>query len=134
MIVSAETTTIDSVIARMGIETADDCHEISMINHTHSTAAALEDAIAVLIDILIEDGIHRDYQARILSGLRDADRGRVAGLIEESRQHSRYLSERARTALAILEEARPSPYAYNPNRPAARVEPRPLSMPVLEEL
>ncbi len=59
------------------------------IRHTHATAAALEDALAVAIDIINE-------QARAAV----------------------YIDARTRKLMEILKQARPGPNAYQPERPA----------------
>jgi hypothetical protein len=93
---------------------------------THSDNAMLEDLQAVLLDLLIEQGLHQKYQAQYLAGLPADLRKEVRQILQEDEETSRYMEDRIRAAIAILAEARPGPNAYNPDRPAVRV-PRPLS-------
>ena len=98
-----------------------------MIRHTHSTNAMIEDLQAVLLDCLIEHGIHEKYQAELLNSLPADLRERVAALLQEDREFAAYVDGRVRAGLDILAEARPGPNAYNPERPAVRVAARPFS-------
>ena len=94
---------------------------------THSDNAMLEDLQAILLDMLIEHGFHEGYRAAILAGLPAEYRSMVAGAFTEEDETHRYLEDRIRAAIQILAEARPGPYAYDPDRPAVRVA-RPLSL------
>jgi len=100
-----------------------------MRNRGRSTAdmALIEDLQAVLMDCLIEGGLHKEYQAAILANLPPELRSQVKAVLREDEETSRYLENRIRAALSILEEARPGPYAYDPDRPAVRIG-RPLSL------
>jgi hypothetical protein len=98
-----------------------------MIRRTHSDNAMLEDLQAVLLDCLIERGLHKEYQAGILSAIPPDQRKQIQVLLQEDLETYTYLETRIREALAILAEARPGPTAYNPNRAAVRA-PRPLSI------
>ena len=94
---------------------------------THSDNALIEDLQAVLLDCLIEHGLHQAYQVDLLASLPADLRERVASLLEEDRQFSTYVNLRVRAGLDILVEARPGPNAYNPERPAIRLVARPMS-------
>lgn len=83
---------------------------------THCDNAAIEDCLAVILDLILEDSLHAHYQAAALA----SPEINLAELLTEQAQHNRYQTARLRTAMQILLEARPSPYAYNPNRPAVR--------------
>jgi len=96
-------------------------------NRSHPDMALLEDLQAILVDCLIEHGLHKEYQAAILAGLPPELRSQVKAVLREDEETSRYLESRIRAALSILDEARPGPYAYDPDRPAVRIG-RPLSL------
>ena len=95
--------------------------------HTHSTNSMIEDLQSVLLDCLIEHGLHLAYQAELLESLPAEARERVASLLQEDREFSAYFHSRIRAGLDILAEARPGPDAYNPERPAIRLVARPFS-------
>ena len=86
----------------------------------------LEDLQAVLLDCLIEQGLHVDFQAGLLAGAPAQARPSIARLISEDQETQRYINARLRDALAILAEGRPGPQAYDPDRPAVRVVARPM--------
>jgi hypothetical protein len=87
--------------------------------------ALIEDLQAVLLDCLIEAGLHKDYQAAILAGLPACLRADVAA---EDNQTMVYIVARIREGLDRLASARPGPLAYDPETPAVRACPRPLSV------
>lgn len=87
---------------------------------THADSALIEDLQATLLGILIEIDLHRGYQAEILAQLPNDTR---AHLTSERDITDRYIRHAARTGLDMLSEARPGPYAYDPERCADRLRP-----------
>jgi hypothetical protein len=81
----------------------------------------IEDLQAVMIDVLIEDGMHRYYLAEILDQLPPNQAAQLSEIAEREAQYAEYLTARIRQAVAILSEGRPGPTAYDPDRPARRI-------------
>lgn len=91
-----------------------------MQRRSHNDNALIEDLQAALLGILIEIDLHRKYQAEIIKQLPRTAR---ANLTSERDITDKYIREAARSALDMLSEARPGPYAYDPERCAIRVRP-----------
>ena len=100
---------------------------------SNHSIAFIEDAQAVALDILIELGQHKVYQAALIAGAPPAVRQSLARMAAEDQETTEYLGDRARTLLAILAEARARPEAYDLDRPAIRL-PRPVREAVEELL
>lgn len=99
-----------------------------MIIRSLAETALIEDLQSILLDVLIEAGLHRKYQADILSSLPGDVRRRVGLLLQEDAETMAYLNDRIRAGLDILGQAR----TYSPDRPAVRSCPRPLAVERVE--
>lgn len=92
-----------------------------MTTRTLEDTAMIEDLQAVLIDALIEDGMHRYYLAEILEQVTPEQAVQLQEIAAREAAYAEYLTSRIRQAVAILAEGRPGPKAYDPDRPARRI-------------
>ena len=82
------------------------------IRHTHRTAAAFEDGIAISTDII--DTLSDVLEITRLNG---RSPGEMITLLGDAVEFAR---TRAQNAVEVLKQARKGPHAYDPDRPAGR--------------